>query len=144
MYFIDRSKIEQTLLYMEEILQELGKHTYTSTMEKLSLERMAHMTIESTLDVGNMMIDGFIMRDPGGYEDIIEILVDEKVLPEEDKESYKKVIRMRKALVKDYLTIDHEALKAVILEERPVLAKFSTHVRAYLDNESGVANAFSN
>ncbi|GAA3319942.1 hypothetical protein GCM10020331_028930 [Ectobacillus funiculus] len=30
------------------------------------------------LDVGNAIIDGFIMRDPGSYEDIIDILVDEK------------------------------------------------------------------
>lgn len=144
MYFIDRSKIEETLLYMENLLQTLDQYSFTSFMEKLSLERIAHMTIESTLDVGNMMIDGFIMRDPGGYEDIIDILVDEKVLPEAEKESYKEVIRLRKMLVKDYVTIDHGALKAVLLETKPVLAQFSTHVRTYLVNELGVANAFSN
>ncbi len=144
MYFVDRSKIEQTLLYMEEILQELGKHTYTSTMEKLSLERMAHMLIESTVDVGNMMIDGFIMRDPGGYEDIIDILVDEKVIPAEDEDHYKAVIRLRSSLVKEYLTIDHDNLKTVMLENKAVLEKFSTYVRTYLDNELGVAHAFSN
>ena len=32
------------------------------------------------MDVGNLMIDGFIMRDPGSYEDIIDILIDEKVI----------------------------------------------------------------
>jgi len=144
MYFVDRSKIEQTLLYMEEILQELGKHAYTSTMEKLSLERMAHMLIESTVDVGNMMIDGFIMRDPGSYEDIIDILVDEKVIPAEDEAHYKVVIRLRSSLVKEYLTIDHDNLKAVMLENKAILEKFSTYVRTYLDNELGVAHAFSN
>ena len=36
--------------------------------------------IESIIDVGNTMIDGFIMRDPGGYEDIIDIMEDEKVI----------------------------------------------------------------
>ena len=35
--------------------------------------------MESMMDVGNLMIDGFIMRDPGSYEDIIDILVDEKL-----------------------------------------------------------------
>lgn len=28
------------------------------------------------------MIDGFIMRDPGSYDDIMDILVDEKVVTE--------------------------------------------------------------
>jgi len=144
LYFIDRSKIEQILLYMEEMLQELGKHTYTSTMEKRSLERMAHMLIESTVDVGNMMIDGFIMRDPGSYEDIIDILVDEKVIPAENEGHYKAVIRLRSSLVKEYLTIDHDNLKTVMLENKAVLEKFSTYVRIYLDSELGVAHAFSN
>lgn len=31
------------------------------------------------------MIDGFIMRDPGSYEDIIDILVDERVIPKDTK-----------------------------------------------------------
>src|SRR5690625_247713 len=101
MYFIDRSKIEETLLYMENLLQTLDEYSFTSFVEQLSLERIAHMMIESTLDVGNMMIDGFIMRDPGSYEDIIDILVDEKVVPEEDQENYKQVIRLCKSLVKD-------------------------------------------
>lgn len=72
MYFVDRDKIERLLLYMDGLVQELDQHQYASFMEKLSLERIVHMTIESMLDVGNMMIDGFIMRDPGSYNDIIE------------------------------------------------------------------------
>ena len=49
---------------------------------QLALERMVQISIDSVLDVGNAMIDGFIMRDPGSYEDIIDILLDEKVITE--------------------------------------------------------------
>ena len=56
-----------------------GIHTF-NTYEKLALERVNYLLIESIIDVGNSMIDGFIMRDPGSYEDIIDILVDEKVM----------------------------------------------------------------
>ncbi|WP_373893222.1 DUF86 domain-containing protein [Virgibacillus natechei] len=144
MYFVDRSKIEETLLYMDEIIQEMDKHNYDSLLEKLSLERMVHVFIESTLDVGNMMIDGFIMRDPGGYEDIIDILIDEKVLPRDEEETYKAMIRLRKMLVNDYAAIDHEKLKATVIGNKATFKNFSTHIRTYLDNELGVANAFSN
>ena len=48
------------------------------------------------LDVGNSMIDGFIMRDPGSYDDIIDILEDEKVITTEMSESYKRVVPLRK------------------------------------------------
>lgn len=144
MYFVDRSKIEQTVLYMDEIIQDLDRHKYESFLEKLSLERMVHVLIESTLDAGNMMIDGFIMRDPGGYEDIIDILIDEKVLPQNEEETYKEMIRLRKMIVNDYASIDHDKLKEMVIGNKDIFASFSTHIRKYLDNELGVANAFSN
>ncbi|MBM7600682.1 uncharacterized protein YutE (UPF0331/DUF86 family) [Virgibacillus halotolerans] len=144
MYFVDRSKIEQTLLYMEEILEEIGRHDFTSFVEKLALERMVHVFIESLFDVGNMMIDGFIMRDPGSYNDIIDILIDEKVLPQADETDYKAVIRLRKTLVTDYITVDHDQLNKQFIGNIAVLKQFSYHIRQYLDNELGVANAFSN
>ena len=35
------------------------------------------------------MIDGFIMRDPGSYEDIIDILMDERVISAEEGQAMK-------------------------------------------------------
>ena len=144
MYFIDRSRIEQILNYIDQLLVEFDRDSYDSTLEKLGLERLVQMLIESTLDVGNMMIDGFIMRDPGSYEDIIDILVDERVLPEQDSEGYKNIIRLRTALVRDYLTIDHTLLQETISTNKKKIDQFSTHVTTYLNNELGVAHAFSN
>ncbi|MRH44722.1 DUF86 domain-containing protein [Aquibacillus halophilus] len=144
MYFIDRNEIEKTLLYMEGLLREMEQNRFNSFLEKLSMERMAHMIIESILDVGNMMIDGFIMRDPGSFTDIIDILVDEKVLPEEESESYKEVIYLRKMLVKEYLTIDHDKILHIININYDSLDKFSNRIRGYLDDQTNVATAFSN
>lgn len=144
MYFVDRSKIEQTLVYIDTLLLEFDKQSFNSTIENLGLERLTHMLIESILDVGNMMIDGFIMRDPGSYEDIIDILIDEKVLPDEYKDGFKEVIRLRNIIVRDYLNINHKQLKKVISTHQQKLKQFSTYVTTYLENELKVANAFSN
>lgn len=144
MYFVDRSKIEQTLTYIDELLTEIKNKQFNSRIEKLGLERSAHLIIESILDVGNMMIDGFIMRDPGGYHDIIDILIDERVIPEEDKASYKEVIDLREMLVQNYLEIDDELLGNIMTKNFNILEKFSTHIENYLENELGVANTFSN
>ncbi len=143
MYFVERRKIEETLIYMEKLLKEVSCHKYETFMEKLYLERTVHIVIESILDVGNMMIDGFIMRDPGSYEDIIDILVDEKVLPENDEAGFKEVIQLRKIVVKDYIEVDHVLLDRTIQENEDKLSQFSSRIRSYLDNELGVANAFA-
>jgi len=145
MYFVNRSEIEQTISYLDILLNEMNdNHSLTTTMEKLGVERLAHVVIESILDVGNLMIDGFIMRDPGSYHDIIDILVDEKVIPEQDKAAYKELIDLRQMLVNDYLIVDHEQIQRTFSKHKHTFKKFSTYIKTYLTNEIGVANAFSN
>src|SRR5699024_5643665 len=143
MYFVDRSKIEKILVYMDELLNEIKDKPFDSKLEKLGLQRSTQMVIESIMDVGNMMIDGFIMRDPGSYHDIIDILIDERVLPAEDEASYKKVIDLRQVLVQNYLEVDDKLLKETMNEKKATLEKFSTQIIKYLTNELSVANAFS-
>ena len=144
MYFVDRSKIEQTLIYMEQVLDELKKASHSSFADRLALERMVHIAIESILDVGNMMIDGFIMRDPGSYEDIIDILVDEKVLMQEEEDAYKSFIGLRKMLVNEYASVDHASLSVTLEKSIRSIKKFEERILQYLDNELGVANTFLN
>ncbi|MGX9931238.1 DUF86 domain-containing protein [Virgibacillus salarius] len=144
MYFVDRSKIQQTLQYMDQVINVLKMNAPETLIDKLSLERAVHIVIECTLDVGNMMIDGFIMRDPGSYNDIIDILLDEQVLPKDEETAYKELIQLRKVLVTDYTNIDHNKLINTVQANYQVYKQFSAHIRVYLDNELGVANAFSN
>lgn len=143
MYFVDREKIEKTLTYMENqiLLFEL-KNEWGTDIEKGALERIAQTIIESILDTGNAMIDGFIMRDPGSYEDIIDILTDEKVITEDMSISLKSVIQFRKMLVQQYIEVNHNQVKSMLNEEMAALKQFSPRVRDYLTNELGPVSAF--
>lgn len=143
MYFVDRDKLEATLVFLEKQIRLFSNQNQWSTpIEKAALERITHLMIESVLDVGNAMIDGFIMRDPGSYEDIIEILIDEKVVAEETGTSLKKLVQYRKVLVQLYTEVDHSELFNQFSSEIKVLALFPKNVRAYLENELGPVTAF--
>lgn len=144
MYFVDQRKIDELLTYIDMMLDHLVRTSFTSPIEKIALERITNVLIEAVIDVGNMMIDGFIMRDPGSYEDIIDILIDEKVLPESKEKTYKQFINLRKMVVIDYLNVNHEKLESQVIECTDALQKFSSYIRAYLANENKVANAFLN
>ncbi len=87
---------------------------YETEFEFYALERIAHLIIDCVLDVGNAMIDGFIMRDPGSYEDIIDILMDERVISEEDGQGMKEIILLRKMLTQDYIQMNHDELYKTI------------------------------
>ena len=145
MYFVDREKIERTLIYLEENIEIFNtQQQFITELEKKALERIAVSIIEGILDVGNAMIDGFIMRDPGSYEDIIDILLDEKVVNKEQEEKLKQLIRMRKVLVQDYLQIVHNDVEATVRENKEAVYTFTQSVRSYLVNELGPVTAFKN
>lgn len=145
MYFVDREKIENTLLFYEENVNLLEAYTnWTSMLEKKALERISQLLIECILDVGNSMIDGFIMRDPGSYEDIIDILEDEKVVTTLVANDLKEIIRFRKGIVQDYLEISHDEIISSFRKNKVSLASFPNAVRSYLENELGPVSAFKN
>ncbi|WP_102273983.1 DUF86 domain-containing protein [Cytobacillus massiliigabonensis] len=145
MYFVDREKIETTLVFLEQqfFLFEQMKN-WDSPIEKAAVERVCHLMIEAILDVGNSMIDGFIMRDPGSYEDIVDILDDEKVIHKDLSVSCKQIIKYRKMLVQDYTEINHAEFVEVFTKQLPVIKQFPASVRAYLLNELGPVSAFRN
>ncbi|WP_019156173.1 DUF86 domain-containing protein [Robertmurraya massiliosenegalensis] len=145
MYFVDREKIENILGYVEQQLSLFEeKKEWETAIEKAALERVCHTVIEGILDVGNAMIDGFIMRDPGSYEDIIDILEDEKVITFEMSQGLKGVLLYRKMLVQNYTEIEHEDLQHAFHQQLETLKKFSPNVQQYLLNELGPVSAFRN
>lgn len=146
MYFVDRIKIEQMLRFLEAQLARLEEKQDWKQDEfsQLALERLIQVSIDSVLDVGNAMIDGFIMRDPGSFEDIIEILLDEKVITDEIATQFKNVLPLRKMLVQDYLEVSHEQLLTVLNENKSAFTQYPELIRSYLTNELGPVSAFKN
>lgn len=144
MYFVDRKRIELIATHLEELLTVYKKKDQWSTYPEshLILERIAGSVIESVLDIGNAMIDGFIMRDPGSYDDIIDILVDEKVVPAEMDGGLKEIVGLRKQVVREYYAVNRETVNEVLTRQLTILESFPQHVRAYLENELGPVSAF--
>lgn len=143
-YFVDQKLIEEKLTLMDDHLQFFNsKKDWTTIADKLVLERVIHIVIEAIIDVGNSVIDGFVMRDPGGYEDIINILIDEKVVTEKNGESLKVVIPLRKMVVRDYTKIDHHAIKQIFTENFEALTNFVPSIKQYLKDELGQVTAFT-
>lgn len=144
MYFVDRKRIEKIAGHLEELLAVYdNKKQWEAYPEShLILERIAGSIVESVLDIGNAMIDGFIMRDPGSYDDIIDILVDEKVVNSEMDQGLKEIVGLRKQVVREYYAVDRGVVEDVLSRQLPVLKQFPQKVRLYLENELGPVSAF--
>ncbi len=143
-YFVDRNKITTNLQYLDKLLAifEAEENWLQSDITKLAVERIGHNVMESMMDVGNLMIDGFIMRDPGSYEDIIDILIDEKVVSTDIEASLKAVVGLRKMLVREFASVDITEVVNVLTASLPALKQFAPAVNSYLTNELGPVSAF--
>ncbi|MFT9818714.1 DUF86 domain-containing protein [Lysinibacillus sp. NPDC056185] len=144
MYFVDRNKITKNLQYLDGLLAILESEDswLENDIKKLAIERIGHNVMESMMDVGNLMIDGFIMRDPGSYEDIIDILIDEKVVSTEMEAPLKAVVGLRKMLVREFIDVDVQEVVNVLTTTLPALKQFSPAVNSYVTNELGPVSAF--
>lgn len=142
MYYVNREQIERRLHMLPEIVQVL-KETFADrdvadeVLAGYARERALHLALEIVTDVGSFLIDGFIMRDASSYEDIIDIMLDEKVIDQTLHVPLTDLVRQRKPLVQEYFNIDQSGIEKLVgvLLEKNVLESFAAHVRSYLDQE---------
>lgn len=139
MYHIDTSRIKRQLLYLQtclNVLQDVERGSLERVTEQFAAARALHVAIECITDIGNALIDGFIMRDPGSYDDIIEILKDEQVIPAQEASQLKRLVAHRKILVLNYTEIDKKMLQYLI-ELGQALKPFASRIESYLKQELG-------
>ncbi|BAH45772.1 conserved hypothetical protein [Brevibacillus brevis NBRC 100599] len=142
MYDVNTKRIDQVLEHMSRMLDLLDKLSERGAKEVLAdkvavaaMERALHLSIEGIVDVGNALIDGFIMRDPGSYSDIVEILRDEQVITDEQALILTRVTDFRKHLVNDYTSVPINEMYSLVEEATSAIRQFEPQVRAFLKKE---------
>lgn len=136
MYFVDRDELDEKLVYIDKLSHEV------ENAETYALERVCHMLIEAVVDVGNMIIDGFVMRDPGSYQDVIDILEMELVISSESKAQISNTLPARQWFVRNYTNIDHLQVKTLFLKNIHAYQIFKKDVETFITNELGPVSAF--
>ncbi|MFD2613327.1 DUF86 domain-containing protein [Paenibacillus gansuensis] len=139
MYYVNREQIERRLDFLPavaEAMEELNRREGPFTvLEHFAQERTLHLAIEAVTDVGSYMIDGFIMRDPSSYEDILDILQGEGVFPAEVHAVLYELVKLRKPLVQSFFEWERVERHPLLPVVPGVLRAFSEAVRSYMDRE---------
>lgn len=138
MYFVDKDKLTQKLTYLQTLTDDFQE----SKNNQYAFERIAQMLIESSVDIGNMIIDAFILRDPGNYKDVIDILELENVITKETQQAINKTVDIRKQFTYDYTTLDIETIVPMFDEALPYYKQFILEVTTFLQQENVQVTAF--
>lgn len=138
MYFVDKDKLTYKLNYLQKLTED-----YSENKENhYAFERIAQMLIESSVDIGNMVIDGFVLRDPGNYKDVIDILELEGVISKETQQGINQTVDVRKRFVHQYDQLDTKDLIPLFDVSLKDYERFIDEVINFLNNENVPVTAF--
>ena len=137
MYFVDKEKLTQKLTYLQGLTEDYDKNKENH----YAYERIAQMLIESSVDIGNMIIDGFILRDPGNYKDVIDILELENVISKETQTHINDTVDVRKQFAHNYTELNVKEIMPLFDKSLPYYKKFIKEVAQFLESEN-VPTAF--
>ncbi|HHU6750573.1 TPA: DUF86 domain-containing protein [Staphylococcus pseudintermedius] len=138
MYFVDKTQLETKLKYLKQLTEDYE----TVKSDHYAFERVAQMLIESSVDIGNMIIDAFILRDPGNYKDVIDILELEGAISKETQHALHQTIDVRRQFVHYYDTLDTAQLIPLFDQTVPFYEQFIEEVLQFLENENVPVTAF--
>ncbi len=111
MYYLNRDEFAEQITFLQSLhellLSTVGSVHHSLQNERLTVagfaqERLFHLLMECVTDIGHMMIDAFMMRDAGSYEDIIVILHEENVIADECKNVLIQLVQLKSPLLKTY------------------------------------------
>jgi len=137
-YYVNREQIDHRLNALPDVadaLEMLAADWQGTVLQGLAQERSLHLAVEIVTDVGSYLIDGFIMRDPGSYTDIVDILQDEQVLDAQTAGVLTKLVAFRKQLVHHYTDVPHAEMIRLVRDSLDSLARFAPAVRRYIQQE---------
>lgn len=100
---------------------------------QLAAERAVHVGVECSTDIGNLIIDALVMRDAGGYADIMRVLMEEQVVPKDWFEAYLGVIQYRDKLLRNYLQVTPEETREAASAAAQLFPQFARSIRHYLN-----------
>lgn len=138
MYFVNKEKLNTKLNYLQQLITDYPQNKDNH----YAFERIAQMFIESAVDIGNMVIDGFILRDPGNYKDVIDILELEKVISKDTQVHINETVDVRKQFVHYYDELDTASLIPLFDEAVPYYQQFIEEVIRFLKSEDVPVTAF--
>jgi len=139
-FMIDKERLAK---YIQELdgylkhLDELQEHPAEEFLFDWKIhdlvDRQLHLSLETFLTLGEMIISEFGFRKPDTYADIPRILFENKVIGKELKDELVDLAHFRNVLVHDYLYLDHERVYQHLQKDSKIIREFIEAVKRFVN-----------
>jgi uncharacterized protein YutE (UPF0331/DUF86 family) len=132
-----REKVNEMLCAVEEragwlATLDQSPNWWDEPTQRWAAERALHVAVECVVDAANEIIDALVMRDPGGYADILRVIAEEEVVDNAWFEQFLSVISFRERLIRKYRQLTPEEVRDAVAESTPLFAPYVAAIRSYL------------
>ncbi len=115
-------------------LQKYDVQALRASLEhRWSVERGLEISAECVLDIGGHIVASDRLGRPGDYTEVIDLLGQRGVLPEEFAREIRELAGFRNLLAHEYLKIDIERLHEFLQKAPAQFETFMDHVRRYME-----------
>jgi len=137
----DRDKIARKIRSMKKYVDFLKSYTSITTEQleedyelRSAIERNLQLAIESALDIGEHILAASSLRKPETYSEVLEILGEADILPEEFAARFSEATKFRNILVHMYAEVDVEMLCDILHQNLLDFDEFAQYIARYLEN----------
>jgi len=131
-------KLSRLQAYVDELkaAQDITWKKYQSDLRsKAFVERYLHLAIEEVLDIANHIVSFHQWREPTGYRDLLLILSEKGIIPEEQLSIFQNMASFRNMLVHRYETIDEVLVFGIFSKHLGDFDLFSTLIMEWVQKE---------
>ncbi|MBE3556329.1 MAG: DUF86 domain-containing protein [Firmicutes bacterium] len=130
-------EIRQMLVYLDH-LGDLGRQLNTlsptpaAEIEWFAAKRVLQESIDTVTEVADRICEGYLMRDPADYADMITILRQEKVIDPQISTALIALVNLKTAIQRQYYSLTKEQVQQglVLLNSVP---QYTHAIRAFLE-----------
>ena len=135
---MDKERLAKYIQELEGYLAHLAELQRYSEEEFLSdwrihdlADRQLHLTLETFLTVGEIVISECGFRKPDTYADIPRILCENRVIGKHLSDDLVDLARFRNVLVHGYLHLDHERVYQRVQKDVRTIQEFLVAIKEY-------------
>jgi len=140
---IDKEKFAKIINDLEAYLKKLTELQKYNLKPFLSdwkihdlVERNLQLAIQTTLDLGEMIISEFNFKKPDSYKDIARILAENKVIPFDFQPILEDLAGFRNVLVYEYLYLDREKVYEHLQKDLEKIRKFIKQIKEFIKSKN--------
>lgn len=133
---VDEDLLRRKLSLLSRTIAKLEKYRDLSLSEltgneerRDAIERALQVAVQACLDIGNHVIADLNLREPNDYKDIMVVLAEAGILPQERLEKYKKMAQFRNIIVHHYDEIDPATILSILRKDLGNLRAFARTIR---------------